>query len=472
MVDKIQIDKYLFSVYSVFVTELFMECIMKPDSLIASPLSLFHCDFCDKFVGNGADIPLDFTDSYALAAVLSGSVRVAENNKFLTLSQNTYALFDGDKITLSAQPESTFFLLRFSGPLSLLLRSLKLSRSLSYPLSGEQAALFESVLSEYRQDIETASDVLFTSRLFEFLSLSARVLYNLHVPASVVGINGFSVENVATREEGMFHGRQCIKITPNRSIQTIIVLENFDMEIYHLNPLQYRVIQMQYYYESRGTRHIEGRFRTLSCLDEDDPEKKTVFIDRHGDYPFVAPLRRNRWLSTFFTIRYPQSILDILAKMRRPVLRQVKLDPFGVIDASSIDDGDIMYISSITFYSVAAGGTLSDTAPVEAVCRLIDEHYRQDLPLSFYADACHLSVRHLINRFTSEIGVSPHQYILQKRVRHARAYLLDDKPIAEVAQASGFTDPHYFSRVFKKHTGMTPSEYRVSAKKSTEESQK
>lgn len=247
-------------------------------------------------------------------------------------------------------------------------------------------------------------------------------------------------------------------------MKTIIVLENYGMETYHINPLHHAVMQMQYYYESRGTRPIEARFRTLSCIDEADPERKTVFIDRNGGCPFFAPLRRNRWSSAFFTLQYPPEIRAIPEAMLRPVLHPVKLDPFGIIDASSIEDGDVCYIASVAFYSNIARDALPGMSPIEAVRLLIDENYRRELPLSFYADACHFSVRHLVTRYTHEIGISPHRYILQKRMAYARSYLSEDMSIAQIAQEAGFSDPHYFSRMFKKITGLTPTEYPAAAK--------
>ena len=52
-------------------------------------------------------------------------------------------------------------------------------------------------------------------------------------------------------------------------------------------------------------------------------------------------------------------------------------------------------------------------------------------------------------------------YINECRVKRAKELLRDSNlKIYEVSQEVGFENPHYFSRIFKRHTGMTPYEYR------------
>ena len=435
-----------------------------------SPPSIrFFCEFCCKTTLFSQEIPSDLHAQHRLFAVLEGRAVLVGGEKEIFLSEGSFAFFEGDKITIDeTRSDGSLFFLSFDGTLSPLLHELKLSSAAAYEMSPEQLELFERIRTEYQSGIETGASFLFTARLFEIFTLAARSLYNRILPASAVGINGFSMWGIAEREEGVFHGRKAIKITPNRSVKSIIVLENHLLEIYHINPLHYRFVQMHYYYESRGTHPLEARLRTLSVLDEDDPERKTVFIDKNGDHPFFAPLRRNRWSNTFFTLHYPPELHAVLEKMSRPVLQQIKIDPFGVIDAPAIDEGDVMYISSVTFYSDIDKNRLPDLSPIESARLLIDETYRRELPLSFYAEACHFSLRHFVTRFTHEIGISPHQYIIQKRIEYARAYLdSNDKRIADIAAEAGFPDPHYFSRIFKKHTGLSPAQYRKIARETT-----
>lgn len=70
--------------------------------------------------------------------------------------------------------------------------------------------------------------------------------------------------------------------------------------------------------------------------------------------------------------------------------------------------------------------------------------------------------------FTNEFGVSPTQLILKEKINHAKSMMAcGNSRIKEVCFALGFSDPNYFSRVFKKIEGITPGEYlqQVSAHK-------
>ena len=56
--------------------------------------------------------------------------------------------------------------------------------------------------------------------------------------------------------------------------------------------------------------------------------------------------------------------------------------------------------------------------------------------------------------------MTPHAYLLNCRIQHARRLLRGRQPLAEVAHASGFADQAHFQRVFKRLTAVTPGHYR------------
>ena len=72
-----------------------------------------------------------------------------------------------------------------------------------------------------------------------------------------------------------------------------------------------------------------------------------------------------------------------------------------------------------------------------------------------------LSRSQIIRQFRQHFGITPVQYILQKRLETAR-YLLDmtDMPVGEIAAKLYFTDGCYFSAVFRRHTGVSPTAWR------------
>ena len=65
--------------------------------------------------------------------------------------------------------------------------------------------------------------------------------------------------------------------------------------------------------------------------------------------------------------------------------------------------------------------------------------------------------------FQRELGLSPWAYLTRLRIEHARSLLLaaEHMSIAEIAQRVGFSDPAYFARAFRRHTGKSPVAYRA-----------
>lgn len=92
-----------------------------------------------------------------------------------------------------------------------------------------------------------------------------------------------------------------------------------------------------------------------------------------------------------------------------------------------------------------------------------NEHYSRPINIDLYAEKNHVSTSWFIRNFKLYTGFTPMQYILSKRIYNAEALLLNTQyNITEIAQIVGYENPLYFSRVFKKAKGLSPSEYRKS----------
>lgn len=92
----------------------------------------------------------------------------------------------------------------------------------------------------------------------------------------------------------------------------------------------------------------------------------------------------------------------------------------------------------------------------------------EEISLEKLADICALSESHFKQRFKSEVGISPRDYINRKRITLAKELLKDCSSITNVAMQLGFNNSNYFSSVFKKYTAISPSQYILKYKKSTE----
>ena len=96
-------------------------------------------------------------------------------------------------------------------------------------------------------------------------------------------------------------------------------------------------------------------------------------------------------------------------------------------------------------------------------CHLLTMHYREQHEVAFYAEKAHLTTRHFSVVIKNEVGLSASDYIEQYLATQAKN-LLTSRPDLSVQQISdhlGYADSPSFSRFFKRHTGITPGEFRA-----------
>jgi transcriptional regulator GlxA family with amidase domain len=97
----------------------------------------------------------------------------------------------------------------------------------------------------------------------------------------------------------------------------------------------------------------------------------------------------------------------------------------------------------------------------ETVIEYMQDNLNTPLRLDDFAREAGLSVSHFSEIFRAQTGQSPMAYFIHLRMRLACRLLdLSSKPIKAVAIETGYRDPYYFSRVFKKSMGISPEKYR------------
>jgi AraC-like DNA-binding protein len=102
---------------------------------------------------------------------------------------------------------------------------------------------------------------------------------------------------------------------------------------------------------------------------------------------------------------------------------------------------------------------------VERAVKFIDANPFAKTTLPELAAMVSLHPTYFSNLFCECLGVPPFAYIARKRVETAKSMLLKtDMPVKEIAVRCGYEELFYFSRVFKKHTGLSPAKYRASAR--------
>ncbi|GAB6168892.1 AraC family transcriptional regulator [Clostridium carnis] len=92
----------------------------------------------------------------------------------------------------------------------------------------------------------------------------------------------------------------------------------------------------------------------------------------------------------------------------------------------------------------------------------IDSHYSENITLDFLSDMSYMNKFHLAHTFTKQIGISPINYVINKRIDESKNLLsTTNYSIRDIASIVGFSNSSYFSQMFKKVTGDSPKSYRL-----------
>ena len=95
------------------------------------------------------------------------------------------------------------------------------------------------------------------------------------------------------------------------------------------------------------------------------------------------------------------------------------------------------------------------------VMEFVEGNLTEALSVDQLAQQATLSPFHFARSFKHSTGMTPHQYVTERRMRHAKRMLSDfEMKLAEVGKQAGFSSQSRFTTVFRKHVGLTPGEYR------------
>lgn len=98
---------------------------------------------------------------------------------------------------------------------------------------------------------------------------------------------------------------------------------------------------------------------------------------------------------------------------------------------------------------------------VERAAHYFKEQYNTAISIERYAQEHMMSVNWFIHSFKKVMKVPPMQYVVSLRIAAAKGYLEStNKSVAEIAEEVGYENALYFSRIFRKYTGLSPTEYR------------
>ena len=177
------------------------------------------------------------------------------------------------------------------------------------------------------------------------------------------------------------------------------------------------------------------------------------------------------WRMLFLTPDALASLTDLPAhrmEVENPVLhdaatfRQVK----KLVDGIAAEGSELPALKEAAMLVLRKifGSVVQESQPRRdqystAISRVLDRiksETAESLSLADYAETAGMSRYQVLRRFHKEVGLTPHAYLTQHRIKLAHRNILAGKSLAEVAAISGFADQSHLTRVFVKQLGFTP----------------
>lgn len=118
-----------------------------------------------------------------------------------------------------------------------------------------------------------------------------------------------------------------------------------------------------------------------------------------------------------------------------------------------------------TVYHLRDNSRKDMDADIKILADRITSHPEKELPIETLAADIFVSKYYLIRKFKSSIGMTPHQFCIQNRIRKSQGMLDEEKTVSRIAVEMGFYDQSHFDKAFQKIVGISPSEYVHSKKR-------
>lgn len=200
--------------------------------------------------------------------------------------------------------------------------------------------------------------------------------------------------------------------------------------------------------------------------------KRTLYY-KEGDIAIIPPMIPHANISKEGFTNIHINLTDPLLTNREPVV--ISDDKSGYLlnafnAAFFFYSGDSSMRSAllpvygnliVTFVSLLQPSTERNEIAREIEYNIIHNYPDSSYSLGDYLNSLPFSYDYLIKLFKKEMGVTPHKYLTDIRLRAAAACLAisQENNISEVSRLCGFKEPLYFSRLFKKKYGVSPSYY-------------
>ena len=258
-----------------------------------------------------------------------------------------------------------------------------------------------------------------------------------------------------------------------------------DFRLFHINDRTDREFEWHYhdfhkiivFVSGKVTYHIEGKAYQLKPQDillvsqgaihkpEIDPsipyERYIFWIRDDLSSPELNTCFQKANDRSFNLIRLDSVLQEKLKDLLPEIEHSLRDTQFGdSILSKALFAQFMIYINRIFLKSSTAPDqkSYSSDSQVEQLLKYINRNLSENLSIDHLAERFFFSKYHMMRKFKKETGYTIHNYIISKRLLHARFLIAQGTPVMKAAMQSGFQDYTAFVRAYKKQFGTVPTQ--------------
>ena len=191
----------------------------------------------------------------------------------------------------------------------------------------------------------------------------------------------------------------------------------------------------------------------------DEPLEYIVLGINGLSFSNLTPVSEGGHPFSFFNLRDEQK--DILRYLNAMVQEATSQSMSYELVCHNLLEILLIKILRHQHFDLEVGKQSKATKDISFIKHYLETYYHESIQLEDLASMTHLSRFYISHSFKKEIGMSPMEYLIDIRIKESKILLrTTNYSISQVADIVGLTTPTYFSKQFRKSTGISPTDYR------------
>lgn len=200
---------------------------------------------------------------------------------------------------------------------------------------------------------------------------------------------------------------------------------------------------------------MDKELLVLEALKKQDKEYLGDLI-----HSFVLELRARGYLSLKELQHYTIEANLLIMRISRQLELEQHIEPLSLW-ISDLEEWEKALTHTFWMMIESEGENLASLRSIHAIRHYIESHLGEDISLTLLADRFYFSPQYISKKFKENYDMTIMNYLTQLRMDKAKSLLShSDISIIEISQLVGYEDDNYFGKVFRKHVGESPSQYR------------